>query len=444
MQNIFFRKTSFRLILPVICTLTITACQTFEDIDRGLYDVTSKVTTRDLVTGKRELSTADRRNQIIEGNQAAQKIIDGYYQKGAKLNEDLSQIQYQRALGIFNRVHSVSHLRNEKWTLVLLPDREFNAFVTGGTVLFVNKGLMDNLSFDDEIAAVMAHEIAHVSSNHVFERKGSTIASMLGGSKSAKTSAVQAGYSTNDEAEADKVGILYVALAGFDPFSASRIWKKIYNQQGNYGQMYQTHPISSTRMKTAEITAQQVKQYQIPGQINPDFASILSGNSLYQTQQENDFVGPLLGDDPQPASSTIGTSQTANSALQPGKGAGLLAAFQTASTYYEKKEEAKTQAVNQATRIATLQEIQSKMQIMGAKKLDDKTFAMQIQYNGVKPVENLAIIAVTESNKSLFRPGKTIAPQETFTANFDSVILEPVNGFRPKMKLVVDEGSYSE
>ncbi|MDX1949034.1 MAG: M48 family metallopeptidase [Rickettsiales bacterium] len=395
----------------------LASCQAMQAVDRKLYDVTNKVTTKDLVTGKRSISSADRPSQIAKGNQASEKIINGYLQKGAKINEKLSKTQYERALNIFNRVHSVSHLRNEDWKLILLPDNEFNAFVTGGTYLFVNKGLMDKLSFDDEVAAVLAHEIAHVSSNHVFEREGGMMASMLAGSKSAKSNAYQAGYSTNDEYEADNVGILYMALAGYDPYAAGRIWQKIYSSSGTYGQAFQTHPITSERMNNANQVANKVKQYQISGEINPNFQNILSGNNLYQTTNEQALP-------------------------QAGMGGGLAAALMTAADFYSKKTRAKSQAVNQSNRIATLQEIQQNMQIIGAKKLDENSFAMRIQYSGARPVSNLAVMAVSPEKQSLYRLQENVMPNSAFTAIFDNSVLQMQDGSKAKMKLVVDEGRY--
>ncbi len=424
-----------KIIQLTFLTLLLTSCETMQALDKGLYDVTDRVTTKDLVTGQRTLSTANRDKQIAQGNQAAEQVMNSYIEKGAKLNAQLNAGQYNRAMAIFERVHAVSHTRNEQWTLVLLPDTDFNAFVTGGTYIFINKGLMDQLSFDDEIAAVIAHEIAHVSANHIFEKDGAMMASAIGRSKVSQTNSFQAGYSTNDEAEADKIGILYMALAGYDPYSAGRIWQKMYNKKGNAGQMVQSHPISSDRMSAANKVAESVKKYQIPGEINPDFASILKANTLYQTQ--GDVVGPQLG------STNLNTNIPASQQnSQVPVGSGLVSALQTASDYYQKKESAKSQGLQQTYRVTTLQEIQKNMQIAGGKMVDANNFDMQIQYKGTTPVANLAIMAVSESNSSLYRHTQTVNPGDIFTANFSSSILQSADGQKPKIKLVVDEGNY--
>ena len=97
----------------------------------------------------------------------------------------LTQVCIARVSRIAERVLAVSHLRNERWSFVLVNDPEFNAFVTGGSVLFINRGAVENHS-NDEIAAIIGHEIAHVTANHRFERKSHLDTAKITGSKSAR------------------------------------------------------------------------------------------------------------------------------------------------------------------------------------------------------------------------------------------------------------------
>ena len=97
-------------------------------------------------------------------------------QKYDRLNAGVDRRSYNRLLGIFQRVHSVSHFANENWKIVLLPEDGFNAFVTGGTYVAVYQGLMDEVRDDAAVAAVIGHEIGHVAANHVFEKQQLMIA----------------------------------------------------------------------------------------------------------------------------------------------------------------------------------------------------------------------------------------------------------------------------
>lgn len=393
----------------------VQSCTVGNAVDRGLYSVANAVSSEDLITGRRKLSAADREKQIAQGNAYIKKLVNKYRKEGKKINEDLDANQYYRALGIFKKVHAVSHLRNEKWDLYLVPEDSFNAYTTGGTAIVVNLGLMKKLAFDDEVAAVIAHEIAHVAANHVFERQATMMAGLVAKSKTIKQGAVQAAYSHNDEAEADKVGILYDALAGYDPMSASRIWAKIYRERGNNGQSYQDHPISSERLKNAKDVAEKVEQYYIPGRQNPNFEAILFNNSLYQKQL---------------------------SSYKAGSGGGVAAVAETLANYYAAKQNAKKEAFRQSQRIGVLKDIQSNMKIVNGKMLDNGKVAMLVQYTGSRPIGRLAIKAVSPSGSSIYRHNSVVHPNEKFTAQFSGGILKTSDGSKPKIKLVVDEGKY--
>ena len=82
----------------------------------------------------------------------------------------------------------------------------------GGTYIFVNKGFMDDVKDDDELAAVVGHEIAHVTANHLGEQSSYTMAAMLRGSKGVKKESFQAAFTFKSEEEADEVGTLYATL----------------------------------------------------------------------------------------------------------------------------------------------------------------------------------------------------------------------------------------
>lgn len=404
-----------RIISFILICSFASACQVAQHADNALYSLANSVSSEDLITGQRKLSSADRKKQISQGNRIIESIIQKYQKDGKKINEELDRGQYDRLLGIFKKVHSVSHLRHEQWDIYLIPEDSFNAFVTGGTAVVVHMGLMKDLKFDDEIAAVIAHEIAHVAANHVFERQGAMMASMLGRSKSMQHGAVQAAYTHNDESEADKVGILYAALAGYDPKSSSRIWNSLYKKSGNSGQRYQDHPMNSERAKMAGQFADKVKDYYIPGRVNPNFANILVNNNLWQKK---------------------GSSHKA------GSGGGVAAVAETLVSYYKDKQNAKKEAYRQSKRIAMLKNMQSDMDIIGGNKLDDGRVEMLIHYVGKRPIGKLAIKAKSTSGSSLYRHNAVVRPDEKFSAIFSGKILKSKNGSAPEIKLIVDEGQY--
>lgn len=90
---------------------------------------------------------------------------------------------------------------------------------------------------DDEIAAVIGHEIGHVAANHVGRQQGYQMASLLFDRSRAGDDAFKQSFTLAQEQQADEIGILYASLAGYDPMAANRLWNCLYTQQGQYGGM---------------------------------------------------------------------------------------------------------------------------------------------------------------------------------------------------------------
>ncbi|QMU56453.1 MAG: M48 family metalloprotease [Candidatus Mycalebacterium zealandia] len=185
-------RTAAVIIAVTLAITPVTHAGIFGEIDKFLHSVTESVTEKDKITGLRSLSLQDRKAQIKQADSAALSTIKKY---GSNINERVSRSQYLRLKKIFERVHKVSHLRDEKWTVVLLPEKSFNAFVTGGTFVFANLGFMEFCN-DDEAAAVIGHEIGHVTANHAFEMHSYLLAATLADAKNLKKEgcAALAGY----------------------------------------------------------------------------------------------------------------------------------------------------------------------------------------------------------------------------------------------------------
>src|SRR5690606_35041413 len=63
---------------------------------------------------------------------------------------------------------------------------------------------------------------------------------------------------------------------GYDPYAAARLWKRMYDDRGDFGAMVSDHPVTSERYKSAMELARRYEQYVVPGQINPQHAEILA------------------------------------------------------------------------------------------------------------------------------------------------------------------------
>lgn len=245
------------------------ACSTLESIDRGLLSINESMTKKDRVTGNRQLDFSPSREKQIRESDAA---IREYLSRYSYFNEPYST--YSRLEQIFWRVHAISHFADEDWKVVMVPEPSFNAFVNGGTYVVVHAGLMNELSSDDEVAVVIGHEIGHVAANHAYENQVEIMSLLRGKSGDG----VAYTYNTIKEDEADKIGILYASLAGYDPYAATRIWSRFGQTPWQY---FRTHPANSDRARSTIHIASQVSQYRVAGSINPNHQDILDCNALW-------------------------------------------------------------------------------------------------------------------------------------------------------------------
>jgi predicted Zn-dependent protease len=153
-----------------------------------------------------------------------------------------------------------------KWEVNLLGSAELNAFCMPGGKIAFYMGILKKLQLnDDEVAAIMGHEVAHALREHARERAAKTAATRIGaglfsavlGLGTLGDAAVNAGgqlltlkFSRGDETEADVVGMDLAARAGYDPAAGVTLWQKMMAaNKGAPPQWMSTHPSSGTRIK---------------------------------------------------------------------------------------------------------------------------------------------------------------------------------------------------
>ena len=155
------------------------------------------------------------------------------------------------------------------WELAIFDQEPVNAFVLPGGKISVYQGLLRITKNDAQLAAVMGHEVAHVTQRHPAERMARTKATQVGvgvlsgivggtpiAARSAST-AMQIGaqlglllpFNRGQENEADEVGLLFMARAGFDPRESVKLWQNMQASKDNEPpEFMSTHPSSDTRI----------------------------------------------------------------------------------------------------------------------------------------------------------------------------------------------------
>lgn len=360
-----------RTLILFAVLFSLSGCETMSKVDSGLYSAANSMAARDRVTGQRTVNLAGRAKQIEVADRNAGELLAKYDASGAKRDAALDPVAYARIQKIVTRVHAVSHMAEEKWTTVLIDDKQFNAFTMGGTYVFIFKGLMDQMRDDDEVAAVIGHEMAHVSANHAFERSANQQLSLLTGKKKQKTEGFAAAYTHENEREADRVGILYAALAGYDPYAAARVWERMHKSSGNQRVGYVDHPVNSERAAEARKIADQVKEYYAVGRQNPDHVALLENNSLWQK---------------------------ANKDVAGGKGGGVLAVLETALNTAATNQAARTQQLHQEALQRDLAALRTGMRIERIDRLGVNGLRVWYVYTGpsIRAKEVLLAMRVEE------------------------------------------------
>jgi len=149
------------------------------------------------------------------------------------------------------------------WEVRVFEDKNINAFALPGGKIGVFTGLLKAAQTQDQLAAVIGHEVAHVIAGHSAERYSESKAASFGGAVVQATTGVSGellGMATNvffllphsrtHEAEADILGMDYMARAGFDPRAAITLWENMSKASGGDKppEIMSTHPSDQTRI----------------------------------------------------------------------------------------------------------------------------------------------------------------------------------------------------
>ncbi len=174
----------------------------------------------------------------------------------------------QRYVNVVGRwVAMQSGRRNLPWQFGVIDSEDINAFAAPGGFVFVTKGLYKRLNNEAELAGVLAHEIAHVNEKHHLKLlKQSQLISVLSQAVSKEISkngdqAVQnligngaemlaRGLDKDAEYEADRIGIVFAARAGYDAWGLPTVLQDmatINTKDNRLGLLYKTHPTAADR-----------------------------------------------------------------------------------------------------------------------------------------------------------------------------------------------------
>jgi predicted Zn-dependent protease len=240
------------------------------------------------ITGRQSLNLVSDSELLTMSLQEYQDVLHK-----AKLSQDQQKVQMVRNVGariaratedLLRQRGLESELRNYKWEFNLIQDdKTVNAWCMPGGKVAVYTGLLPVAQNETGLAVVMGHEIAHAVAKHGNERVSEGLLQQMGGAalsvalstSPAATSnlflqaygvgtnvAFLLPYSRTQESEADRIGLILMAKAGYDPRQAVPFWQRMANSGGSRPpELLSTHPAPETRIRQIEALMPEAMSY---------------------------------------------------------------------------------------------------------------------------------------------------------------------------------------
>lgn len=218
----------------------------------------------------------DRQQLLLVSSEQVEQLSAQSYNKSIQEARkrgvlDTNKAQLNRLKNISNRlIAQVSAYRPDaarwNWEVHTIKSEQLNAFVMPGGKIMFYTGIIDRLNLtDDEIAAIMGHEMSHALREHSRERLSREYATQTGIGVAASLFGLTEGqaelanlagdfglsrpHSRTQESEADQIGLELMARAGYNPQASISLWQKMQRaSQGEPPQFLSTHPTSSNRI----------------------------------------------------------------------------------------------------------------------------------------------------------------------------------------------------
>lgn len=233
------------------------------------------------VTGRTSLVILSQGQELSLGQQSFAEI-----KKQQKTTSDPAQTARVQRIGTRIAAAVGRELPDAQWEFVVFDSAEVNAFALPGGKVGVYSGLIALVQSDDELGIVMGHEIGHVIARHGAERMSeamviSGVGALGAAVVEAKTDAQNRElfalayggavnvarvlpHSRSNETEADRMGALYAARAGYDPRASITFWQKMSAKKGAGGaqnaftKLMSTHPADEQRIAALQALMPQM------------------------------------------------------------------------------------------------------------------------------------------------------------------------------------------
>lgn len=238
------------------------------------------------VTGRKQLNLVSNQEVLSLSLQQYQQFI-----KSAPISTDKKNTALVQKVGrnIANAVETylknngyADELASYAWEFNLVKSSDVNAFCMPGGKIVVYEGILPYTQDETGLAVVLGHEVAHAVAKHANERMSqqmmteygtAAIGTALGGTSTGVQQAAAAAiglgsqygillpYSRKQELEADKLGLIFMAMAGYNPSQAAAFWTRMSQQGSSTPEFMSTHPSDNTRIQQIEKDLPEAMKY---------------------------------------------------------------------------------------------------------------------------------------------------------------------------------------
>jgi len=387
-------------------------------------------------TGGIDFVTISESREIEIGTEMHQQIL-----QESPVYQDQQLQEYVNEIG--QKLVAVSHRPDIDYQFTVIDSPDINAFALPGGFIYINRGLMLYLNTEDQLAAVLGHEIGHVTDRHSVRQQAAsqtnnvlagvlvfaTGIGSLGETSSLLGGALLSGYGRDMELAADGLGAEYLANAGYDPLAMVDVIGVLKNHEDftkrtssgavSYHGVFATHPRNDTRLQEVVGRANELAA-ENESSVDPQvFRERMDGLTLGQSNQmagseaRNRYYQNLLNytlvfPDGWSWSDTTTTlnASSQNDALSFNIGVQRL-------------------QVSKEPRLF----IQENLGLAGLQKTEDLSqFGLQ-GYTGINPANNSRIAVIYYGPRAFIMTG--LEASGNLSDENDAVLLEAIRSFRP-------------
>lgn len=292
-----------RFLFAVVAAVLLVSCGT--------------TSTVPIVGRKQHLLVSDEQVLSLSNQQYQQ------YMKTAKASTDASNTAMVKRVGQRLATAVVKYLNDNglsseassyQWAFNLVQDKNVNAFCMPGGKIVVYEGLLPVTQNEASLAIVLGHEIAHAVAKHSAERMSNQVRQQYGGqllgavlSGAGASADLQqigsavfglgsnlgsAAYSRKQESEADHLGLVFAAMAGYDPSVAVPFWQRMAQSTGNSSaSLFSDHPSDATRIADIQKWLPEAqKYYTAPATSTQSVKSTTTGTARKTSSQSKTTV----------------------------------------------------------------------------------------------------------------------------------------------------------